>query len=195
MYRWVKSCCEGCGCLILELFDSTEQQKHMVHWISVISFDQSFIRTWPVREGGKLTKVYFLLTTEERPAGSRKYFARHIVWIYTQMCTRQGNMGYDQYTVPDDCSCQTYFCCSAFTFANISKHTSMASRVMFSNFFDEQWTQNHPQYLSGLSCDLFSTAFFEIECISSRLSSQYSQLISYQHLNLNYLWTSYTKRA
>ena len=39
MYRWVKSCCEGCGCLILELFDSTEQQKHMVHWISVISFD------------------------------------------------------------------------------------------------------------------------------------------------------------
>ena len=167
----------------------------MVHWISVISFDQPFIRTWPVREGGELKKVYFLLTTEERPAGSGKYFARHIVWIYTQMCTRQGNMGYDQYTVPDDCSCQTYFCCSAFTFANISKHTSMASRVMLSNFFDEQWTQNHPQYLSGLSCDLFSTVFFEIECISSRLSSQYSQLISYQHLNLNYLWTSYTKRA
>ena len=119
MYRWVKSCCGGCGCLILELFDSTEQQKHMVHWISVISFDQSFIRTWPVREGGKLTKVYFLVTTEERPAGSRKYFARHIVWIYTQMCTRQRNMGYDQYTVPDDCSCRTYFCCSALALANI----------------------------------------------------------------------------
>ena len=28
-----------------------------------------------MREGGKLTKVYFLLTTEERPAGSGKYFA------------------------------------------------------------------------------------------------------------------------
>ena len=28
-----------------------------------------------MREGGKLTKVYFLLTTEGRPAGSEKYFA------------------------------------------------------------------------------------------------------------------------
>ena len=95
-------------------------------------------------------------------------------------------------------SCRTYFCCSAFAFANISKHTSMASRAILSNFFDEQWTQNHPQYLSGLSHALFSTTFFEIavsECKSSRLSSQYSQLISYQHLDLNYLWTSYTKRA
>ena len=78
----------------------------------------SFIRTWPVREGGELTKVYFLLTTEERPAGAGKYFARHTVWIYTQMCTRQGNMGYDQYTVPDDCSCRTYLCCSALALAN-----------------------------------------------------------------------------
>ena len=23
----------------------------------------------------------------------------------------KGNMGYDQYTVPNDCSCRTYFCC------------------------------------------------------------------------------------
>ena len=28
-----------------------------------------------MREGGELTTVYFLLTTEERPAGSREYFA------------------------------------------------------------------------------------------------------------------------
>ena len=81
-----------------------------LEWFYLISF----IRTWPVREGGELKKVYFLLTTEERPAGSGKYFARHIVWIYTQMCTRQGNLGYDQHTVPGDCSCRTYFCCSAF---------------------------------------------------------------------------------
>ena len=118
---------------------------------------------------------------------------------FTHKCARdKAYMGYDQYTVPDDCSCRTYFCCSAFTFANISKHKSMASRAILSNFFDEQWTQNHPQYLSRLSRALFSTTFFEIavsECISSRLSSQYSQLINYQHLNLNYLWTSYTKWA
>ena len=38
----------------------------------------------------------------------------------------------------------------------------MASRVILSNFFEEQWTQNHPQYLSGLSRALFPTTFLEI---------------------------------
>ena len=31
----------------------------------------------------------------------------------------------------------------------------MASPAILSNFFEEQWTQNHPQYLSGLSRALF----------------------------------------
>ena len=39
---------------------------------------------------------------------------------------------------------------------------SMASRAILSNFFEEQWTQNHPQYLSGLSRALFPTTFLEI---------------------------------
>ena len=30
-----------------------------------------------------------------------------------------GNVGYDQYTVPDDCSCRTYFCCFPLALANI----------------------------------------------------------------------------
>ena len=30
-----------------------------------------------------------------------------------------GNMGYDQYTVPDDCSCRTYFCCFPLALTNI----------------------------------------------------------------------------
>ena len=34
-----------------------------------------------------------------------------------------------------------------FSFSN-SKHTSIASRAILSNFFEEQWTQNRPQYLS-----------------------------------------------
>ena len=38
---------------------------------------------------------------------------------------------------------------------------SMASRAIFSNFFEEQWTQNHPQYLSGLSRALFPTTFLK----------------------------------
>ena len=36
---------------------------------------------------------------------------------------------------------------------------SMASRVIISAFFEEQWTQNHPQYLSGLSRALSPTTF------------------------------------
>ena len=31
----------------------------------------------------------------------------------------KGNMGYDQYTVPNDCSCQTYFCCFPLALENI----------------------------------------------------------------------------
>ena len=37
----------------------------------------------------------------------------------------------------------------------------MASRAILSNFFEEQWTQNHPQYLSGLSRALFPTTFLK----------------------------------
>ena len=36
---------------------------------------------------------------------------------------------------------------------------SMASRAILSNFFENQWTQNHPQYLSGLSRALHPTNF------------------------------------
>ena len=38
----------------------------------------------------------------------------------------------------------------------------MASRAILSNFFEEQRTQNHRQYLSGLSRTLFPTTFLEI---------------------------------
>ena len=38
----------------------------------------------------------------------------------------------------------------------------MASRVILSNFFEEQLIQNHLQYLSGLSRALFPTTFLEI---------------------------------
>ena len=38
----------------------------------------------------------------------------------------------------------------------------MVSRAILSNFFEEQWTQNHPQYLSGLSRALLPTTFLKI---------------------------------
>ena len=63
------------------------------------------------------------------------------------MCMRQSwkvNMGYDQYTVADtNRSCLIYFRCFPLARTNIHPW----SRVILSNFFEKQWTQNHPQYL------------------------------------------------
>ena len=42
------------------------------------------------------------------------------------------------------------------------KHMSVASRGILSIFFEKQLTQNHPQYLSGLSRALFPTTLLEI---------------------------------
>ena len=72
----------------------------------------------------------------------------------------KGNMGYDHYTVPNDCNCRTYFWCFPLALANM--YMSMASRAILSNFFEEQHPQNHPQYLSVLSLALFPTTFLEI---------------------------------
>ena len=71
----------------------------------------------------------------------------------------KGNMGYDQYTVPDTVAVKTSFV--AFLFST-RKHTSMASRAILSYFFEEQRTRNHPQYLSRLSRALFPATFLEI---------------------------------
>ena len=71
----------------------------------------------------------------------------------------KGNMGYDQYTVSDDCSCQTYFCCFPLALANTFPWPFVP---ILSNFFEKKRTQNHPQCLSGLSRALFPTTFLEI---------------------------------
>ena len=42
------------------------------------------------------------------------------------------------------------------------RHISMAHLAILSNFFEEQWTKNHPQHHSGLSRVLFPTTFLEI---------------------------------
>ena len=42
------------------------------------------------------------------------------------------------------------------------KHMCMASRAILSTFFEEQQTQSHPQYLSGLLRALFPTTLLEI---------------------------------
>ena len=45
----------------------------------------------------------------------------------------------------------------------------MASPVILSNFCEEQRTQTHPQYLSGLSRALFPTTFLEVAVYNSEL--------------------------
>ena len=85
----------------------------------------------------------------------------------------KGNMGYDQYTVPNDCSCRTYFCCFPLALANTF---SWPFVPILSNFFGEQGRQNHPQYLSGLSRALFPTTFLETAVYKSYLSIYLSKV-------------------
>ena len=66
-------------------------------------------------------------------------------------------MGYDQYTVPDTVAGEPTFV--AFLSSSTRKHKSMATPAILSNLFVEQWTQNHPQYLSGLLHAFFPTTF------------------------------------
>ena len=73
----------------------------------------------------------------------------------------KGNMGYDQYKVPDDCSCRTYFCCFPLTLANTFA-CGLSYQYFQISLKKKKRTQNHPQCLSGLSRALFPTTFLEI---------------------------------
>ena len=79
----------------------------------------------------------------------------------------KGNMGDDQYTVPDDCSCRSYFCCFSLALANTFQWPFVP---IPSNFFEKKRTQNHPQCLSGLSHAFFPTTFLEIAVYNSLCS-------------------------
>ena len=49
----------------------------------------------------------------------------------------KGSMGYDQYTVSDNRTCRTYFCCFPLALANTFPWPFV---LILSNFFKEQWT-------------------------------------------------------
>ena len=61
--------------------------------------------------------------------------SRRVVGKNVHATIPKGNMGYGQCTVPDVLSCRTYFCLYPFS---ARKQTSMASRAILSNFFEEQ---------------------------------------------------------
>ena len=61
---------------------------------------------------------------------SRKFVGKHVY-----ATAPKGNMGYDQYTVPDDCSCRTYFCCFPLALANTFPWPFVP---ILSNFFEKK---------------------------------------------------------
>ena len=66
---------------------------------------------------------------------------RKVVGKNVPATTPKGNMGYDQYTVLNDCSCRTYFCCFPLALANICPWTF----VLLFQIALENSIQSHPQ--------------------------------------------------
>ena len=84
--------------------------------------------------------------------------------VHAAVTVLEGNMGYDQYTVPDTVGVEPSFVSVSFS---TRKQASMVARAILSNFSEEQGTQNLLQHLSGMSCALCPTTFLEIRTISS----------------------------
>ena len=94
----------------------------------------------------------------------------------------KGKMGYDKYTVPDTAVVEPTFLLS-FSFR---RHTSMASRVILSNFFQEHWQHlsiPFPQYSSGLSRAHFPTTFLKIAVYHPSILLSYFLCDSYWRLD------------
>ena len=67
--------------------------------------------------------------------------SRKVVGKNVHVTTPKGNMGYDQYTVPDDCSCRTYFCCFPLALANTFP---CPFAPILSNFFEKKKKNSKP---------------------------------------------------
>ena len=91
-----------------------------------------------------------------------------------------GHMGYDQYTVLESLAVNLLLLLSFGT----HKHTSIPTRAILSNFFGEQWTENHPRYLSGLSRALFPTTFLEIAVYNLHFSTS---VLPFQHIFVSFV--------
>ena len=117
-----------------------------VDWVFVRNCVLRYINENAKRSAKSILKLYTAI--------SRKVVGKNV-----HATIPKGNMGYDQYTVPDDCSCRTYFCCFPLALENTFPWPFVP---IVSNFFEERRTQNHPQCLLGLSRALFPPTFLEI---------------------------------
>ena len=79
--------------------------------------------------------------------------SRKVVGKNVHSTISKGNKG------GDDCTYRTYFFCFPLALANTFPWPFVP---ILSNFFEKKRTQNHPQYLSGLSRALLPTTFLEI---------------------------------
>ena len=109
------------------------------------------IWSWIINKGGNLEGGL-----KRQPYSA---FSREVVGKNVHTTIPKSNVGIWSIHCSWHCSCRTYFCCFPLALANIR---SMGSCAILSTSFEEQWTQNHPQYVSGLSRELFPTTFLEI---------------------------------
>ena len=117
--------------------------------------------------------------------------SRKVVGKIVHATIPKGNMGYDQYTVPDDCSCRTYFCCFPLALENIFP---WPFGPIPSNFFEERRTQNHPQCLLGWRA-LFPTTFLKIAvCIQCNVLSRNHAIECFRMTSRAPYWCSKTMK-
>ena len=91
------------------------------------------------KETCKYTKYTLLLRPISQVESVYTAISRKVVGKNVHATIPKGNMGYNQYTVPDDCSCQTYFCCFPLALANTFPWPFVP---ILSNFFEKQRTLN-----------------------------------------------------
>ena len=130
--RWTPASLRGNGTLMMDYFNRNLtfiKSKSMFPIAHVLMGRTRAIFLWPWK------MVSVILTDTSQWINIRLF--REGCRKNVHATNPKGNMGYDQYTVTDDCSCRTYFCSFLF---NSRKHMFMASRVILSNFFEEQWT-------------------------------------------------------
>ena len=130
---------------------------------------------------GFLSNMHFghCVRSRSMTSSAQRYTAisRKVVGKNVHATIPKGNMGYNQYTVPDECSCRSFFCCFPLALANTFPWPVVP---ILSNFFKKQRTQNHPQCLSRLPRALFPTTFLEIavySCLLVLLTSEVVDII------------------
>ena len=133
---------------LIQLYYSLAHQRslNMFHFpiISLLLF------TAPCKANGFLMVSFLILL---RSLCVYTALLRKVVGKNVLATIPKGDMGYDQYTVPDTQQLRNLLLVLSF---GTRKHTSMVVRA------NELLTQNHTKYLQGMSRALFPTAFLEV---------------------------------